>query len=175
MEIQAIGLVANLDGTGGDPPQSGFRQMLVTEMQKRGVDSPGKILASPSTALALARAELPPGIQKGDRFDVEVYVPQEHGEVTSLRDGIMYEVRLAERFALGEADRALLAIDEALALSPWEEYYREQRRRFMGARDADDRPSPPIRIPVWQFIWEPAAPVQAPPQPAPGEQGVIRF
>ena len=60
MEIQAIGLVANLDGTGGDPPPSGFRQMLVTEMQKRGVDSPGKILASPSTALVLARAELPP-------------------------------------------------------------------------------------------------------------------
>ena len=70
-------------------------------MQKRGVDSPGKILASPSTALVLARAELPPGIQKGDRFDVEVYVPQEHGEVTSLRDGIMYEVRLAEQAVAG--------------------------------------------------------------------------
>ena len=101
MEIQAIGLVANLDQTGGDPPPSGFRQMLLTEMQKRGVESPSHILASPSTALVLARAELPPGIQKGDRFDVEVYVPQEHAEVTSLRDGVMYEARLAEQAVAG--------------------------------------------------------------------------
>ena len=101
MEIQAIGLVANLDGTGGDPPPSGFRQLLVTEMQKRGVDSPSQVLSSPSTALVLARAELPPGIQKGDRFDVEVYVPQEHAEVTSLRDGVMYQVRLAEQAVAG--------------------------------------------------------------------------
>ena len=101
MEIQAIGLVANLDQTGGDPPPSGFRQMLLTEMQKRGVESPSYILASPTTALVLARAELPPGIQKGDRFDVEVYVPQEHAEVTSLRDGVMYEARLAEQAVAG--------------------------------------------------------------------------
>ena len=101
MEIQAIGLVANLDQTGGDPPPSGFRQMLLTEMQKRGVESPSQILALPSTALVLARAELPPGIQKGDHFDVEVYVPQEHAEVTSLRDGVMYEARLAEQAVAG--------------------------------------------------------------------------
>jgi hypothetical protein len=101
MEIQAIGLVANLDQTGGDPPPSGFRQMLLTEMQKRGVESPAQILASPSTALVLARAELPPGIQKGDHFDVEIYVPQEHAEVTSLRDGVMYEARLAEQAVVG--------------------------------------------------------------------------
>ena len=101
LEIQSIGLVANLDGTGGDPPPSGFRQILLTEMQKRGVESPSKILASPSTALVLARAELPPGIQQGDRFDVEVYVPQEHAEVTSLRDGVMYEARLAEHAVAG--------------------------------------------------------------------------
>ena len=101
MEIQAIGLVGNLDQTGGDPPPSGFRQILLTEMQKRGVDSPSQILASPNTALVLARAMVPPGIQKGDRFDVEVYVPQEHAEVTSLRDGVMYEARLAEQAVAG--------------------------------------------------------------------------
>ena len=101
MEIQAIGLVANLDNTGGDPPPSGFRQMLLTEMQKRGVETPSQVLASPSTALVLARAKLPPGIQKGDPFDVEVYVPQEHAEVTSLRDGVMYEARLAEQAVAG--------------------------------------------------------------------------
>ena len=101
MEIQAIGLVGNLDQTGGDPPPSGFRQMLLTEMQKRGVESPSQILASPTTALVLARAMVPPGIQKGDRFDVEVYVPQEHAEVTSLRDGVMYEARLAEQAVAG--------------------------------------------------------------------------
>ena len=101
MEIQAIGLVGNLDQTGGDPPPSGFRQILLTEMQKRGVESPSQVLASPNTALVLARAMVPPGIQKGDRFDVEVYVPQEHAEVTSLRDGVMYEARLAEQAVAG--------------------------------------------------------------------------
>ena len=45
MEIQAIGLVGNLDQTGGDPPPSGFRQILLTEMQKRGVESPSQVLA----------------------------------------------------------------------------------------------------------------------------------
>jgi hypothetical protein len=35
------------------------------------------------------------------------------------------------------------AIDEAIGLEPGEAYFREQRRRFTGERDFDDRPEPP--------------------------------
>ncbi len=48
---------------------------------------------------------------------------------------------LAEvHFQLGNVDEAVAAIDEAIALIPDRDYYHEQRRRFLGERDADDRP-----------------------------------
>ena len=51
---------------------------------------------------------------------------------------------LAEvQFQLGRADLAVGTIDEAIARAPGESYYREQRRRFVGERDPDDRPPDP--------------------------------
>ena len=59
---------------------------------------------------------------------------------------------LAElHFQLGDADAALHTIDEAIAIAPFARYYHEQRRRFTGERDADDRPEPGI---PWDF-WSP--------------------
>ncbi|MFP8875402.1 MAG: rhomboid family intramembrane serine protease [Myxococcota bacterium] len=56
---------------------------------------------------------------------------------------------LAElQFQLGAVGSALRNIDEAIALSPFERYYHEQRRRFTGERDADDRPEPGV---PWDF------------------------
>jgi membrane associated rhomboid family serine protease len=45
-------------------------------------------------------------------------------------------------FARGEGKRAIEVIDEAIALAPMDDYFREQRRRFTGERDPDDRPDP---------------------------------
>ena len=54
---------------------------------------------------------------------------------------------LAEvHFQLGHRAEAVAAIDEAILRAPDEDYYREQRRRFLGERDPNDRPefpSPP--------------------------------
>jgi hypothetical protein len=51
---------------------------------------------------------------------------------------------LAElEFQLGFPERALATIDEAIAMRPDESYYQEQRRRFLGEREPDDRPPPP--------------------------------
>ncbi len=51
---------------------------------------------------------------------------------------------LAEsQFLAGRGADALETIDEAIALAPGESYFIEQRRRFTGERDYDDRPSPP--------------------------------
>ena len=51
---------------------------------------------------------------------------------------------LAEvEFQRGHASAAVDTIDEAIALAPDVDYFREQRRRFRGERAADDRPAPP--------------------------------
>jgi membrane associated rhomboid family serine protease len=55
---------------------------------------------------------------------------------------------LAEvQFILGWREEAIRTIDEAIARAPDESYFREQRRRFTGERDADDRPAAPL--PPW--------------------------
>ncbi|HKK52662.1 MAG TPA: rhomboid family intramembrane serine protease, partial [Myxococcota bacterium] len=46
-------------------------------------------------------------------------------------------------FQAGDRLGALLTIDEAIRLMPYEPYFLEQRRRFTGQRDPDDRPPPP--------------------------------
>ena len=54
---------------------------------------------------------------------------------------------LAEvQFQLGNADAAISIIDEAILLDPDESYFQEQRRRFAGERERDDRPNyiPPM-------------------------------
>ena len=68
---------------------------------------------------------------------------------------------LAEiHFRRGEIDRALELIDAAIDLTPGERYYREQRRRFLGERAADDRPEDPG--------WTPPPPdPELPPGPPP--------
>ncbi|MEZ4282839.1 MAG: rhomboid family intramembrane serine protease [Myxococcota bacterium] len=46
-------------------------------------------------------------------------------------------------FQSGDRLGAILTIDEAIQLVPWEPYFVEQRRRFTGERSATDRPPPP--------------------------------
>ena len=50
-------------------------------------------------------------------------------------------------FQRGDWIAAIFTIEEAIALSPGEPYYFEQRRRFLGERDPADRPPPPGAIP----------------------------
>ena len=51
---------------------------------------------------------------------------------------------LAEvQFQLGRSDAAVDTIQEAIARKPFEPYYREQLRRFLGQRDPEDRPPAP--------------------------------
>jgi flagellar basal body P-ring protein FlgI len=75
LRVEAAGLVTRLHGTGSDPPPSRHRQILLGQMQARDIEAPNTVLASPDTALVVVQAFLRPGIQKGDRFDVEVRVP----------------------------------------------------------------------------------------------------
>ena len=95
MRVQGVSLVVGLAGTGDDPPPSAEREMLLDEMRTREVDKPNRVLASKDTALVTVQALLPPGIQKGDRVDVQVRMPT-RGKATSLQGGWLMETRLRE-------------------------------------------------------------------------------
>lgn len=94
-KVENVGLVTNLSGTGSDAAASGHRAALLGEMQSHKVDSPNRLLASPNTSLVLVRGFVPPGAKKGDRFDVEVYVPSQ-SKTTSLYRGWLMRTRLRE-------------------------------------------------------------------------------
>ncbi|GAB6166778.1 flagellar basal body P-ring protein FlgI [Thermostilla marina] len=102
--VESIGLVTGLQGTGGDPYPSPQRAFLLSEMQKRGVEKPNTVLASPTTAMVMVRGYLRPGIRKGDRFDIEVRIPS-RSDTTSLRGGYLLETDLREMAVLGNAVR----------------------------------------------------------------------
>lgn len=102
--IENAGLVTGLAGTGGDPPPSPQRQMLLADMQARGVAEPNRLLASNTTALVWVHGYLPPGVRKGDRFDVFLEVPGDN-DTTSLQDGWLMEARLSEMALLGSRMR----------------------------------------------------------------------
>ncbi|MGD0898070.1 MAG: flagellar basal body P-ring protein FlgI [Thermoguttaceae bacterium] len=93
VKVEAVSLVMGLNGTGSDPEPSPQRAMLIEEMKRRNVKNPNQLLASRNAALVLVRAILRPGIQKGDRFDVEVRIPG-RSETMSLRGGCLLETRL---------------------------------------------------------------------------------
>jgi hypothetical protein len=96
IEVKNVALVTNLPpGMGEDPAPSTERAMLVREMQARSVSSPNQLLASGRVAMVWVRGFIPPGAQKGDRFDLEVQIPA-RSETTSLRGGYLMETRLAE-------------------------------------------------------------------------------
>jgi hypothetical protein len=109
--LEGVGLVTQLNGTGGDSPSSSERKTMLDDMRKRRVKEPNKVLASPSTALVLVRAYLPPLIKKGDTFDVEVRLP-DGSEATSLAGGWLLKSDLVERAIVpgrGPMDGDLLA------------------------------------------------------------------
>jgi len=100
VKVESVALVTGLANTGEDPAPSPQRETLLNEMKRRGVANPTALLASPTTALVLVRGYLPPGVQKGDKFDLEVHTPA-RSETTSLRDAWLMECDLREMAVLG--------------------------------------------------------------------------
>jgi len=104
VKLEAVSMAAGLAGTGEDPAPSPQRAALMDEMQRREVENPKQVLASPDTALVLVRGFLRPGIQAGDRFDIEVRTSL-RSVATSLRGGNLLETRLSEMAVLGNQIR----------------------------------------------------------------------
>ena len=95
IQVDAVGFVTGLKGTGSDPKPSNERSLVMREMQRRGVETPNALLASTNTSLVKVRGYLAPGIQKGDRFDLEVRVLS-GSETTSLRGGKLWTCDLKQ-------------------------------------------------------------------------------
>jgi flagellar P-ring protein FlgI len=101
VQVEGIGLVTGLSGTGSDPAPSGQRGILLDNMKTHSVVKPSKILASTSTSMVLVRGVLRPGIQKGDRFDLEIRVPS-RSETSSLGGGWLLDTRLNQLAVLSD-------------------------------------------------------------------------
>ncbi len=95
VSVEAVGFVVGLRGTGSDPRPSAERSLIMHEMQRRGVERPNALLASKNTSLVKVRGFLRPGIQKKDRFDLEVRVVG-GSETTSLRGGSLWTTELSQ-------------------------------------------------------------------------------
>jgi hypothetical protein len=85
-------------------------------------------------------------------------------EKTRRRNPNLLDTLAEILFQLGDDFEAVDLIDEAILLSPAEPYFREQRRRFLGERDPDDRPEPPGSRP---------APAPEAPSPIPRDEDAL--
>jgi flagellar basal body P-ring protein FlgI len=102
LKVESIGLANSLNNSGGSPPTGIHRSLLIDEMLTHDVENPGQLLDSPNTSLVLARGYLPPGVRKGDHFDIEVRLPA-HSNTTSLRDGWLLRSRMREIAVLNQS------------------------------------------------------------------------
>jgi hypothetical protein len=97
--VESAALVTNLPNSGSDPPPSPQRTALMNDIQARGVVEPNRLLGSPTTSLVWVRGFIPPGVRRGERFDVFVEVPAGN-DTESLSGGWLMETRLSEMAVL---------------------------------------------------------------------------
>ncbi len=95
--LEGVGLVTQLDGTGGDAPSTNHRKELLDEMRRIQIDNPNAVLRSPYTAMVIVRAYLPALVEKGEKFDVEMVRLPDGSEATSLAGGWLMECDLWEK------------------------------------------------------------------------------
>jgi flagellar basal body P-ring protein FlgI len=104
LPVAGYGLVVGLDGTGSREVPSYLRQRILDRMRKLGVGSaryegqlskmsPEALLARQDTAVVAVRGAIPPGAQKGTRFDVVVSA-LEGTQTTSLVGGRLFTTNL---------------------------------------------------------------------------------
>jgi hypothetical protein len=86
LPVGGVGLVEGLEGTGGEAPPDDYRTMLEQHLRKHGVQNVKELMQSKNHALVLVSGLIQPGSAKGERFDIEVRLP-ERSSATSLRGG----------------------------------------------------------------------------------------
>lgn len=108
VRVYGVGVVQNLDGTGGTAPPSEWRRQAIHDLKQMGEEHPERILNSPNVAVVMVSAVIPPGIRKGDSIDIDVECLEKDG-TTSLRNGILLPCNLHE---YGDVNRATGKTDQ---------------------------------------------------------------
>lgn len=105
MQVSSYGLVVELKGTGSGAAPTVVRDYIMKEMRRRGFGTmrqpgyelmtPERILDDPARRAAIVRVDgfMPPGIRRGQTFDVVVSALPDSG-VTSLAGGLLYRTEL---------------------------------------------------------------------------------
>ncbi len=91
--VSGIGVVTNLEGTGGGAPPGEYRRMAEEYLKKNKIDKPKEWLDSPTVALVLLSGEVPAGSHRNDRINVQVTLPP-GSKVKSLRGGYLLQTTL---------------------------------------------------------------------------------
>jgi membrane associated rhomboid family serine protease len=82
-----------------------------------------------------------------EHLDAALLLAERAVAQTGAAEATLLDTLAEVQFQLGWPEQAIATIDQAIAQEPHESYYREQRRRFMGERPADDRPPDPALRP----------------------------
>ncbi len=93
-QIEGIGLVVGLEGTGSEPSPSGQKDYLLRELKSSKTTANAKAaIASPNTSMVMLRGLIPAGAKKGDRMDIEI-VTLPDTDTTSLKYGELLPTEL---------------------------------------------------------------------------------
>ncbi|HEV3143468.1 MAG TPA: flagellar basal body P-ring protein FlgI, partial [Gemmataceae bacterium] len=92
--VLGVGLVVNLNGSGGGmPPASTYRTMLENDLKARGVRDINSMLGSPNNTMVIVTTEIPAGSRKGDPMDAIITLPDQ-SRCTSLKGGYLVQCEL---------------------------------------------------------------------------------
>ena len=105
-QIEGLTLVTGLNDTGSNPPPTQQREELIKTLKPRKeIKNSKQLIADVSTEIVLVRGILPPGIRKGEPFDIEVQALRDT-EATSLEGGTALQCRLRPQARVGRSVKA---------------------------------------------------------------------
>ena len=88
--VSGVGLVTDLEGTGGDAPPGDYRKLLESQLLKAGAENVKEVLASPNNSMVVVSGLIPAGAGRNDPIDVEIALPAQ-SRTTSLRGGYLQQ------------------------------------------------------------------------------------
>ncbi|MFN3190692.1 MAG: HEAT repeat domain-containing protein [Aureliella sp.] len=97
--IENIGLITQLRDTGGSVQASSQREKILDMMRRKEAAQPNAFLDSPTTALGIATAIVPPASPVGSKLDILV-TKSSHADATDLEHGWLMETPLTEMSVL---------------------------------------------------------------------------
>ena len=100
-KVEGVGLAYDLERTGSSAKPNVQRDLVLKSLSSNSsVDNPSKLLSSMNTEIVVIKGMLPPGIRKGEYYDLEV-VTVGGSVAKSLEDGMILQTRMQPMARLG--------------------------------------------------------------------------